>query len=200
MLETTQSELSAMRAKLADTEMSIQNLTHTAAGAAKDAESARRRTQEVEAERQEALEAVKQAQAGREVALQGQLRSESAQARAESERTLAVGKAETAAKERDGAMAAMRQMAAERDAAVETLRERDQWVDQLAAAVTEQRDTLASLSAERDAARTAADQARNLIDELTRQLRTIMPGAQPLADAQLSALGGSRDPHNGFSG
>jgi hypothetical protein len=190
-----------MRAKLADTEMSIQNLTHTAAGAAKDAEVARRRTQELEAERQEALEAAKQAEAGREVALQGQLRAESAQARAESERTLAMGKAETAAKERDGAMAAMRQMAAERDTAVETLRERDQWVDQLAAAVTEQRDTLASLSAERDAARTAADQARNLIDELTRQLRTIMPGAQPLADvAQLSALGGSRDPHNGFSG
>ena len=51
-----------------------------------------------------------------------------------------MGRADKASKERDGAMAAMRQMAGERDNAVETLRERDQWVDQLAAAVTEQRD------------------------------------------------------------
>ncbi|OLT22719.1 hypothetical protein BJF79_14865 [Actinomadura sp. CNU-125] len=74
-------------------------------------------------------------------------------------------------------MAGMRQMAAERDAVAEKLAERDQWVDQLAQAVTEQRAAIAELSQERDAAKNAADQARSLIDELTRQLRTIMPTA-----------------------
>ncbi len=55
----------------------------------------------------------------------------------------------------------MRQMAAERDAVAEKLAERDQWVDQLAQAVTEQRAQIAELSQERDAARQAADQARS---------------------------------------
>jgi mannitol-1-phosphate/altronate dehydrogenase len=166
----------------------VQNLTHTAAGAAKDAEEARRRLGDADSERldalaatQHALDSVKKAEQGREFAAQ-------AQARAESERTIALGQAEKAAKERDGAMAAMRQMAGERDAVTETLKERDQWVDQLAAAVTEQRESLAVMIAERDAARSSAEQARKLIDELTGQLRTIMP----------DALAGSRDPRNGF--
>ncbi|MFC7733259.1 hypothetical protein [Actinomadura keratinilytica] len=73
----------------------------------------------------------------------------------------------------------MRQIAAERDAVAEKLGEREQWVDQLAQAVTEQRAAIAELSQERDSARNAADQARSLIDELTRQLRTIMPTAAP---------------------
>jgi len=87
--------------------------------------------------------------------------------------------AEKAGRERDNAMSGMRQAVVERDAITEKLKERDQWVDQLAKAVTEQRAAISELSQERDAARQAADQARSLIDELTRQLRTIMPTGAP---------------------
>ncbi|GAB3662626.1 hypothetical protein GCM10027589_25640 [Actinocorallia lasiicapitis] len=100
-------------------------------------------------------------------------------------------------------MAAVRQIAGERDAAQEKVKERDAWVEQIAEAVTEQRAALAGLSQERDAARDAAEQARGLIDELTRQLRVIMPSSPLHAHAALSEVGvngATLNDRNGFPG
>lgn len=158
-LETAQAELNTLRSRLADLE-----------AASKDADVLRRRVQDLDAERRRALDSVKQIENDRDSA-------ELAQARAASELAQTQRRVEDLIRERDQALAQARQVGAERDSISEKLKEREQWVDQLAEAVTQQRDALSALSAERDQARTSADQARKLIDDLTGQLRTMSPGA-----------------------
>jgi chromosome segregation ATPase len=116
------------------------------------------------------LEQAKQAETHRDTA-------ELAQARLSSELAQTQRRAEDASRDRDQALVQVRQASSERDSIAEKLKEREEWVDQLAEAVTQQREALAALSAERDQARSSADQARKLIDELTGQLRTMPPGA-----------------------
>ncbi|WP_344838969.1 hypothetical protein [Actinocorallia longicatena] len=223
-VDAVRTELNSVRAALTDAENTSQALQVAAGNAAKEAEDARRqaddasrrasdasrqaddsrrRADQADGERQQALEA---AQAAMDQAKVAELARESAaqdKARAESEATLARSRTEQLTRERDGAMAAVRQIAGERDAALEKVKERDAWVDQLAEAVTEQRAQLGALSHERDAARDAAEQARNLIDELTRQLRVIMPSSPLHNHAALSEAGMNGvtlNDRNGFPG
>jgi chromosome segregation ATPase len=178
-LEASRGEIATLRAKIADLEMLTQNLQHTAATAGQEIDDARRRTQESEAERQRLQQAVSQSDGAREAA-------ERARQHAEAE-------AAKAARERDSAVAAMRRLTEERDALAAKLNEREQWVDQLAEAVTQQRDQLGMLSKERDQARAASDQARSLIDELTQQLRVIMPSAGINGNKHIPMMRDSRE-------
>ena len=125
--------------------------------------------QDLDAERRRVLEQAKQAESDRDSA-------ELAQARLASELAQTQRRVEDAVRERDQALAQARQASSESDSLNPKLKEREEWVDQLAEAVTQQRDALAAMSAERDQARTSADQARKLIDELTGQLRTMSAG------------------------
>jgi chromosome segregation ATPase len=158
-LETAQAELNTLRSKVSSLEVS-----------SKDAEDARRRVQDLDAERRRTLDSLKQAEGDRDSA-------ELAQARAASELAQTQRRAEDVTRERDQALAQARQASSERDAITQKLKEREEWVDQLAEAVTQQRDALAAMSAERDQARSSADQARKIIDELTGQMRSVSPGA-----------------------